>query len=112
MDEEIILHITRREDWERAIQNGAYTADSLESEGFIHCSTPEQVPGVANTLFKGVQGLVILRIDPERVTPEIRWEFSDGKIYPHIYGPLNLDAVVQVLPITANEGGGWEQDQI
>src|SRR5690554_1150760 len=105
MGEKSILHITHREDWERAIQNGAYTADSLESEGFIHCSTPEQVSGVANALFKGVQGLVILRIDPARVTSEIRWELSDGKIYPHIYGPLNLDAVVQVLPFAANEGG-------
>lgn len=93
-----ILHITRRQDWQAAQAIGSYEADSLRSQGFIHCSTPEQLPRVAETLFRGQDGLVVLTIDATRVNAPIRTENLEGgdERFPHIYGPLNLDAVVAV----------------
>lgn len=102
----VILHITKRKNWERAQVVGEYRTDSLETQGFIHCSTPEQVGQVANALFQGQSDLVLLVIEPARVTAEIRYGASKGgkEPFPHIYGPLNLNAVVKVLPFEPNAG--------
>ena len=93
-----ILHIASRRQWERAKKVGVYTGDTLGVEGFIHASAPRQVLKVAERFFRGRKGLVLLVIDPEKVRPEIRHEAAgDGEEYPHIYGPLNVDAVVRAL---------------
>ena len=67
-----IFHITTRADWERAVAEGSYRADSLATEGFIHASTAGQVAGSANRFFRGATGLVVLRIDLDRVASPIR----------------------------------------
>ena len=105
-----IFHITARHDWQEAFPAGAYTADSLSSEGFIHCSTADQILGVANSRFRGQEGLVLLAIDSSRVRPEIRYEdcYETGQQFPHIYGPLNLDAVSEVLPFNPKPDGSFE----
>jgi uncharacterized protein (DUF952 family) len=95
-----ILHITTRTSWSAAQKAGGYTADSLTGAGFIHCSKVDQILRVANTIFEGQHGLVILVIDPIRLTSEIRWEPGVDlatELFPHIYGPINLDAVLHVL---------------
>jgi uncharacterized protein (DUF952 family) len=89
-----ILHISTRQAWGEAQQSGEYRAPSLETEGFIHCSSSGQILAVANRFYRGQTGLVLLWIDPEKVKAEIRWEAADGEEFPHIYGPLNLDAVL------------------
>jgi len=99
-----IMHIARRKDWEGAKEKGCYRGDTLENQGFIHCSTPGQVIKVANSLYRGRRDLVLLRIDPDRVEPEIRYE-GEGETYPHIYGPLNLDAVTSVLEFQPDDEG-------
>ncbi len=105
----IFLHITRREEWEHARRAGLYRGDTLDTEGFIHCSTPAQVIGVADARFHGEQGLVLLGIDPALVQPEIRYEGVEaGEQYPHIYGPLNTGAVVAVLPFVPGPDGRFE----
>ena len=78
---------------------GEYAHESLKSEGFIHSSTWRQVLGVANARFKGQNDLVLLHIEANDVTPDVRYESPAGseEQYPHIYGPLNLDAVKQVI---------------
>ncbi len=104
----LILHITTREQWEQAALIGAYRGDTLDTEGFIHCSTPEQVVPVANSLFRGQHGLVLLCIDPERVQAEIRYETpapDNEEAYPHIYGPLDVDAVVRVAVFEPDADG-------
>ncbi len=89
-----ILHITTRSAWAAAQQAGAYRGDTLDSEGFIHCSTPQQVIAVADARFRGQPDLILLDIATDRVGPEIRWEAAEnGQVYPHIYGPLNAEAV-------------------
>jgi uncharacterized protein (DUF952 family) len=94
-----ILHITSRTAWEAAQQAGAYTAPSLETEGFIHFSTPEQVAWVAQRFYAGQTDLVLLEVDPALLAAELRYEESvPGQWFPHLYGALNLDAVRAVRP--------------
>ncbi len=100
-------HITRDEAWQVAQAAGVYRTESLETEGFIHCSLLGQVIDVANTLYRGRDDLVLLVIDEERVEPDIRYEdcYETGRNFPHIYGPLNLDAVRDVLPFSPGSEG-------
>lgn len=103
----MILHITERAAWETAVAAGVYCAASLAREGFIHCSTRQQVLGPANELYRGRSDLVLLCIAPDAVQAEIVYEDSYGKgeAFPHIYGPLNLDAVIQVVKFSPNPDG-------
>lgn len=103
----MIHHITTRPEWDTALAEGAYRADTLASEGFIHASTREQVLDVANARFRGTPSLVLLLIDPDRVEAELRWEESEAgqPPYPHIYGPLNVDAVVDVVSFPEGPDG-------
>lgn len=103
---ETILHITSRESWEQAQRRGVYHGGTLAAEGFIHCSKPHQAAGVANARFRGVTGLLLLRIDPSRVGPAIRYEESEpGEHFPHIYGPLNIDAVIDAVAFEPGPDG-------
>ena len=101
----MIFHICQEKDWESAQEAGVYTADSLESEGFIHCSEKGQVAKVANSFYKGIEGLVLLHISIDNIEAKIRWEEVEGEGFPHIYGPINLDAVVGVKTFEAEEDG-------
>jgi uncharacterized protein (DUF952 family) len=106
-DGRVILHITTRPEWDAARAAGEYRADTLASEGFIHASTREQVLGVADARFRGTPDLVLLVIDPDRVRPDLRWEESEPNLppFPHIYGPLNTDAVVDVVAFPEGPSG-------
>lgn len=109
-----ILHLASNNAWLAAVKEGAYRADSLSTEGFIHCSKPSQIVDVANTFYRGQQGLVLLVIDPSKLESELKWEppaepepshARTGDLFPHLYGPLNLDAVVQVIPFEPGADG-------
>ena len=101
-----LLHICPRMAWDEAQGRGDYRAASLGTEGFIHCSTPEQVVGTANRLFHGRTDLVLLVIDGDRVGSPIKAEDAgDGQVFPHVYGPLNLDSVVDVLEFASAADG-------
>jgi len=101
----LIYHITPRAAWQRALQRGEYRAPSLRTEGFIHSSGPRQVVRVANAFYRRRRNLVLLVIDPRKVKARIRQERADGGRFPHIYGPLNLDAVVQVVDFPPRADG-------
>lgn len=105
---ERIYHIARQKDWQDALEFGEYLAASLGSEGFIHCSTQTQVVDTANRYFEGVSDLVLLVIDPIQTASEIRYEPSGNDLYPHIYGPLNLDAIVDVFPFAPDATGHFQ----
>lgn len=102
-----ILHITERSRWDRQQALGHYEAESLSAAGFIHCSTPAQVLGVVNVLFRGCTGLVLLVIDPARCQAQVVYENLDGgdKLFPHLYGPLNLEAIQAVLQFPPDANG-------
>jgi len=110
-----ILHITARATWEAARREGIYRAPSLESEGFIHFSKLQQLLGVANAFYAGQSGLVLLEVDDALLHAELRWEPPAGLpapaslpptgLFPHLYGPLNLDAVIAAHDFPAGPGG-------
>jgi uncharacterized protein (DUF952 family) len=107
----IIYHIAAAADWEQARKDGQYSMSTrgvaLAEQGFIHASTAAQVALVANKYYKGEPDLLLLVIDADRVVPEIRWEDVPGSDapYPHIYGPLNADAVIGTRPFEPGPGG-------
>ena len=70
----VLVHICRAEDWQSAQESGELRPDSLDSHGFVHLSTPEQVHLPANRLYAGRADLVLLRIDPARLSSPVRWE--------------------------------------
>lgn len=103
-----ILHIATAEAWGEARTAGWYRGDTLDSEGFIHCSTPAQVLGVANLLFRGQSDLVLLVIDPARLSAPLRYEGAEGgRLFPHIYGPLETAAVTTVLAFEPGSDGSF-----
>lgn len=99
------------------MQRGEYRAESLETEGFIHCSTRAQVLPVVEKFYKGQGTLLLLLIDPSHLASELRWEpptggspppgVPEGEMFPHVYGPINLDAVVKVFDLEASPDGGY-----
>ena len=103
----IIYHLTSGEAWAAAQVAGEYEAPSLAYEGFIHCSADEaQTLRVAERLYAGVSGMQVLDVDTEKLRAEVRREPSrSGEIYPHVYGKIDLDAVVRVRDLTLDPDG-------
>jgi uncharacterized protein (DUF952 family) len=103
----IIYHFTTPEAWAEGQAHQKYTTPSLTSEGFIHCSTPAQIVATANRYYNGRRGMQLLAIETKRVKAEIRNEnlIGGSELYPHIYGPLNLDAVTAVFAFEPDPDG-------
>lgn len=107
---EFIYHITTRNEWQKAQMAGLYDAATLASAGFMHCSSKEQVIRVANNVYHNQTDLVLLEIDPTRLSMQVRWEpgtDAPEELFPHIYGSLNLDAVTRVLEMHPNLDGSF-----
>ena len=93
----IIYHIVLPEVWKRFKDREFYEAESLQTEGFIHCSFSEQLEGVLQRYYQGVEKVLILTIDSDKLTTKLVNEPStNNEIYPHIYGRINRDAIVEV----------------
>jgi uncharacterized protein (DUF952 family) len=108
----LIYHIATRADWEQARADGEYTRSTVDKtlaeEGFIHASQASQVARTANKFYRDVPGdLVLLVIDPSLLRAELRYEDVPGAElpFPHIYGPLNADAVVEARKFAAGPDG-------
>lgn len=99
----MIYHIAHQQDWQKAQQQGFYSCESIALEGFIHASFKEEVLNSYNNYFKPEQKLVLLFIDETKVTEKLIVEKapSNGKDYPHIYGNLNLNAVLKAEVISS-----------
>jgi uncharacterized protein (DUF952 family) len=93
-----------------AQQTGFYRAASMAGEGFIHASPRNQLARVANKYYAAATDLRLLHVDPARVAAEIRWEPAAGSLYPHIYAPLNMDAVVKTTVVARAENGDWNPE--
>jgi uncharacterized protein (DUF952 family) len=106
----MIVHIARADELAAARRSGEYAPASLADEGFIHLSRPEDVHLPANALFSGERDLVLLWVDPARLRAELRYELPapDAPVdFPHLYGPLNLDAVVAETPLEPWQPGAF-----
>lgn len=97
----LIYHITTKEAWVKAIETGSYVAPSLKEEGFIHCSELSQVEDIKSRFYAGVQDIVLLTIDTEKLTSQLIFEWSPSvqNTFPHVYGPINVDAVVDLTTV-------------
>ena len=102
----IIFHIATREAWANR-DTATYRPEKFPIEGFVHCSTRDQVIKVADARFRGQTGLVLLYIDTDKVAAEIRYENLEGgrELFPHIYGEINTGAVVEVADFEPGSDG-------
>ncbi len=108
----MIFHISSPEDWQAAQRSGDYRSSTrdktLEDEGFIHCSRMDQVAGVLAAYYANAGPLLLLTIDPALLTSAWREdEIAPGVTYPHVYGPIDLAAVVAVTPLEVAEDGSY-----
>lgn len=107
-----LFHITEDFSWERAQVAGVYQAPSLATEGFIHLSDQSQVIGTANRFYLGQSGLVLLEIDRHRLTSKLQYDsVLDHGTFPHLYGPLNLDAVTHIFSFAPSANGTFQHWQ-
>ncbi|MFC2063735.1 DUF952 domain-containing protein [Chloroflexota bacterium] len=107
----MIYHICTQKDWEDSQGEEVYRAESLKSEGFIHCSTFNQVERVLNTFYRGQKDLVLLAIDPTHLVSKVKWEPGLDKpdeLFPHIFGSINLDAISTVIKIEQYQKGNFD----
>jgi uncharacterized protein (DUF952 family) len=96
-----LVHLCTRVEWMAAQHEGVRRTPSLETEGFVHLSAPEQVHLPANRLFAGQRDLVLLWLDPQRLDAPLRWEPGvpgdpAAMLFPHLYGPVRVAAVIRV----------------
>jgi uncharacterized protein (DUF952 family) len=92
-----IYHIVLPEIWTTFTEKDFYEAESLHTEGFIHCSFAEQINGVLERYYQGAEKVLILTIDSEKLTSKLVNEPStNNEIYPHIYGQINRDAITEI----------------
>lgn len=105
----ILFRISEREQWQKAQRVGFYSDESLNNEGYIHMSERHQVTEVANYLYKGQKDLMVLAVDTEKLTSEVRYEnLGTDEPFPHIYGVINVDAVIAVAEFSPNADGLFE----
>lgn len=97
----MVYHILASAEWKRARSNSTYTPPAFGQEGFIHLCDEDQIAGVIERYFPEPGNLMALCINPQQLNAELRYENLLGgeEQFPHLYGPLNLDAVLEVLPI-------------
>ena len=116
-----IYHITSRSTAQAAQQAGEYRSESLVTDGIIHFSQLHQLLGVANAFYAGQKDLVILVVDPSLLKAELRYEApvhpgaaaratvpSVDQRFPHLYGPLNFEAVIKIVDLPLATDGGFD----
>ena len=106
----VLFHIIARSDWSTAEDAGVYEPAGLGTEGFIHLSQRGQILRPANLLYAGRDDLVLLVIDPERVEEPVVFEpgsHGESEDFPHLYGSLNVDAVIDVLDFPCEGNGSF-----
>ena len=116
-----LCHIVKRSEWADAVKRRSYAPASLRAEGFIHCSTIAQVVDTVNRFYRGQHGLVVLCIDESRLKAQLKYEApakpyrestaheepAAGEMFPHLYGELNVDAIVRVVELPCEADGSF-----
>ena len=96
----LIYHIVSAEQWAQQKADSTYEAESLQTEGFIHLSRKEQVAGVLSRYYQHTPDLLLLHVDATKLTHQLTYEVAtNNELFPHLYGPLNKDAVVAIEKI-------------
>lgn len=105
----MIIHCMQEKSWNKVKNKKSFGKKDLRKYGFIHCSTIEYFWRVAPNFRDVKESMVLICIDENKLISEIKYEDSDhcGRYYPHIYGKINMDSVVQVLPFLRDDGGNY-----
>lgn len=111
----IIHHIAKQSDWEKEFPDGSYQPPSLAADGFIHCSKVDQTVGTADLYYKGQTDLLILCIDESKTIGQVKYEGPtegpagnrEDQLFPHLYGSLNRDAVIDAVPFPCESDGSF-----
>ncbi|EWH09425.1 hypothetical protein DS2_12864 [Catenovulum agarivorans DS-2] len=109
MDPYIYL-LSSEAEYKQALASGQFVRDSLQTEGFIHASPKSQLSRVANKFYKKTEQPIIIELDKKLITSEVKWEPATGGLYPHIFGPINIDSVYKVIPIAPESSGDFSID--
>lgn len=98
----MIYHVTTKQQWEVALQNGSFEVPSLQLEGFIHMSQHHQVAGVLERYYSGMNDLIVLHVEEKLLQSELKFEWSPSiqEEFPHVFGAINVDAVVAISDIS------------
>jgi uncharacterized protein (DUF952 family) len=106
-----IFHITNASDAGKLFSKGIYTTESLERKGCIHCSLRHQVKPVLEKLFSEHEDLVILKISTTGLGKKLVFENRPGEVelYPHVYGTIEVDDILEVIPFSKSEEGSWPE---
>lgn len=107
MRDDLLFHITTQDNWKEYKKSGNYQPESLDSDGFIHCSTGSQLEDTANRLFGDKDEILLLVIDATMIREDVKYEEDreTGDKFPHIYAPLNVNAVIDKIDIKAEDDG-------
>lgn len=110
MRDDILFHVTTQEDWKQNQKGGLYRPESLEEEGFIHCSSGSQLEETANRIYGDKDQILLLVIDASRIREDVKYEkdVETGQKFPHIYAPLNVNAVIDKIEIHAEKDGTFK----
>jgi len=103
-----VFHLIPLAEWELVRQGSVYAPASLATVGFIHFSHDRQLLETAARFFAGRPDLIVLSVRTDRLQAELREERVDGELFPHLYGPLNLDAVVEAVPLPLRPDGTFD----
>ncbi len=107
MNDDVIYHMCRADEWAQAQTNGRYPGSSQDqADGFIHFSTQTQVWTSAARHRRGQDGILLLAVDAAKLGAALKWEPSrGGALFPHLYAPLGVDAVIEVTPLALGKDG-------
>jgi len=107
MRDDLLFHITTKEGWKEAQEGGSYIPESLDTEGFIHCSSGDQLKETANRLFGDEDRILLLVIDASMIRDDVKYEKDEesGEKFPHIYGPISVNAIIDKIEVEANKSG-------
>jgi uncharacterized protein (DUF952 family) len=102
------LHLIPEEIWNRAANQSSYTPDAFAADGFVHCTDgDENLIAVGNRYYTGdPRPYLALTIAIDKLTSPVRYD-DPGRIFPHIYGPINRAAVVSKRSVTRGSGGSF-----
>ena len=110
--EDLIFHLVPKKKWHNNQRYGLYRPDLKDEEGFIHCSTADQVEDTANRFFKDQNNILLIVINYGKIQSDVKMEDTEGsgQEYPHIYGPLNMDAILDKIKLQSDEDGLFQID--
>ncbi len=109
MNDKIIFHLSKKTWWEKQRDLDVYHSENFHEEKFIHGSTRAQLHTSANTYYGHEPSIILLHIDTEQLTAELKYELSPSRqqFFPHIYGPINKEAILTVEELHKNPGDTW-----